>query len=142
MTPIHYVCRHCLAVNRVSASRLLEAPTCGKCHQPLVVAEPVNLDNANFDKFVGRNELPVVVDFWASWCGPCQMMAPHFSKAAETLKGQVLFAKVDTEAAQAIAARYNIRSIPTLILFKQGQEAKRMSGAMSAQQLVQWLASV
>lgn len=142
MTSVHYVCSHCLAVNRLPSEKLSASPTCGKCHQPLVVTEPVNLGSASFDKFVSRNDLPVVVDFWASWCGPCQMMAPHFAKAAQALKGRVLFAKVDTEAAQDIAARYNIRSIPTLILFKQGQEVQRQAGAMTGQQLVQWLESV
>jgi thioredoxin 2 len=142
MAAVHYVCPHCFAVNRIPAEKLLSAPNCGQCHQPLVTSEPANLSSAHFDKFISRNELPVVVDFWASWCGPCQMMASHFANAAQTLKGQVLFAKVDTEAAQDIAARYHIRSIPTLIVFKEGKELKRVAGAMSSQQLIQWIGNV
>lgn len=141
MTNIHYVCPHCEAVNRFDRQRLTEQPKCGKCHQLLLTGEPVELNNANFDKFISRNDLPVVVDFWASWCQPCQMMAPHFAKAAQALNGQYVFAKVNTEQAQQIAGRYGIRSIPTLIVFKSASEVKRVAGAMSAPQLVQWLTS-
>lgn len=139
MTNIHYVCPHCEAVNRFDAERLNQQPKCGKCHQLLLTGESVELKNDNFDKFISRNDLPVVVDFWASWCQPCQMMAPHFAKAAQTLNGQYVFAKVNTEEAQQIAARYGIRSIPTLMVFESGNEKKRVAGAMSAPQLVQWL---
>lgn len=139
MTNIHYVCPHCQAVNRFDAERLNQQPKCGKCHQLLLTGEPVELNNDSFDKFIRRNDLPVVVDFWASWCQPCQMMAPHFVKAAQTLNGQYVFAKVNTEEAQQIAARYGIRSIPTLMVFKSGTEKKRVAGAMSALQLVEWV---
>ncbi|MFO1373964.1 MAG: thioredoxin TrxC [Agitococcus sp.] len=130
---------HCEAVNRFDKQRLNQQPKCGKCHQLLLTGEPVELKNDNFDKFISRNDLPVVVDFWASWCQPCQMMAPHFAKAAQALNGQYVFAKVNTEEAQQIAARYGIRSIPTLMVFESGNEKKRVAGAMSALQLVQWL---
>jgi thioredoxin 2 len=139
MTNIHYVCPHCQAVNRFDAERLNQQPKCGKCHQLLLTGEPVELNNDSFDKFIRRNDLPVVVDFWASWCQPCQMMAPHFAKAAQTLNGQYVFAKVNTEEAQQIAARYGIRSIPTLMVFESGNEKKRVAGAMSALQLVEWV---
>lgn len=139
MTNIHYVCPHCEAVNRFDVARLNQQPKCGKCHQLLLTGEPVELNNHNFDKFISRNDLPVVVDFWASWCQPCQMMAPHFAKAAQALNGQYVFAKVNTEEAQQIAARYGIRSIPTLMVFESGNEKKRVAGAMSALQLVEWV---
>ena len=139
MTNIHYVCPHCEAINRFDKQRLNQQPKCGKCHQLLLIGEPVELKNDNFDKFISRNDLPVVVDFWASWCQPCQMMAPHFAKAAQALNGQYVFAKVNTEEAQQRAARYGIRSIPTLMVFESGNEKKRVAGAMSALQLVQWL---
>ena len=130
---------HCEAVNRFDKQRLNQQPKCGKCHQLLLTGEPVELKNDNFDKFISRNDLPVVVDFWASWCQPCQMMAPHFAKAAQALNGQYVFAKVNTEEAQQIAARYGIRSIPTLMVFESGNEKKRVAGAMSVTQLVEWV---
>jgi thioredoxin 2 len=123
-------CAQCLTLNRVPAGRLGEDPKCGKCGAPL-------LDG----KLVGRSDLPLVVDFWAEWCGPCKMMAPAFEQAAAELKTRLRFAKLDTEQAQGIAARYGIRSIPTLILFKRGQEAARTAGAMDARRIRAWLES-
>jgi thioredoxin 2 len=108
----------------------------------LLLDHPVALDDTTFPAFVARSDLPVVVDFWAAWCGPCKMMAPQFEAAAKTAKGRALFAKVDTDAAQRVAAQFSIRSIPTLIAFKNGQEIARQSGAMSQAQILQWLTSL
>ena len=138
--PLHVPCPHCGAVNRVPASRLAEAPSCGKCKSPLLPAEPVELDEPSFDRQIA-GDLPVVVDFWAGWCGPCRMMAPHFARAAQMLAPDIRFAKLDTERAQAVAARYGIRSIPTLIVFRDGREVARQSGAMDANGLVRWVRS-
>ena len=136
---LHLVCPHCHAINRVPQARLPQGPNCGQCHQPLFTGHPMELTGANFNKHISRNDIPVVVDFWAPWCGPCKMMAPQFIQAASLLEPQVRFVKVDTEAEQALGARYNIRSIPTLALFKGGREVARQAGALGAQDIVRWV---
>ncbi|MFN2332347.1 MAG: thioredoxin TrxC [Halomonas sp.] len=132
-------CPHCGAINRVSQRRLNDAPKCGKCKQALFTGEPVALTSDNFRALVERSELPVVVDFWAAWCGPCKMMAPIFAEAARELEPSLRFAKLDTEAEQALAGRFGIRSIPTLIVFKNGREVARQPGVLQGSQLRQWL---
>ncbi|ABC34187.1 thioredoxin TrxC [Burkholderia thailandensis] len=139
---MHIVCSHCFAINRLDADRLGEHPLCGTCGSPLLTGEPANLDERHFATFVGRNDLPVVVDFWANWCGPCHAMTPQFAAAAKLLTGSVMFAKVETDHAQRISAQYQIRSIPTVILFLNGVESSRRTGAMSSQQITQWVRSV
>ena len=135
---VHVVCPACAAVNRVAAGRLGDGPRCGTCKQALFTGHPVELDEASFQRQVGRSDIPVVVDFWAPWCAPCRMMAPAFEQAAAQLEPRVRLAKLNTEQAPSLAAQYNIRSIPTLAIFDHGREVKRQAGAMQQAQLVQW----
>jgi len=137
---VQVACPACLAPNRVPAARMAEDPKCGKCGAALLDGAPAELGEDQFEAFVQRTELPVLVDFWAPWCGPCRAMAPHFERAARELKDSVRLVKVNTEEAPQLAARYNIRSIPTLILFRSGVEQKRMSGALDAGALAKWAA--
>jgi thioredoxin 2 len=137
---MNLVCPTCAATNRVPDARLHEQPVCGRCGAKLMEPKPANLTDATLPAFVAHTELPVLVDFWAEWCGPCKMMAPHFANAATQLV-DVRFAKLDTDASPQASATYAIRSIPTLILFRGGQEVARQSGAMSAGDLVRWVQS-
>jgi thioredoxin 2 len=140
MEKLLLACPKCGTANRVPAERLAEDPKCGKCGAQILEGKPVELDEARFESFLARNSLPVLVDFWAEWCGPCHAMAPAFERAAGELKTRVRFAKLDTERAQGVAARFGIRSIPTMILFRDGREAARVSGAMDARSISAWLA--
>lgn len=136
---LHVVCAHCGSTNRMPRERLSQGPKCGKCSRPLFDGKPFALTTAAFDRQLENSELPLVVDFWASWCAPCRMMAPEFEKAAASLEPAVRFAKVDTEAEQALAARYQIRGIPTMIVFRGGREVARQSGAMPAARIEEFV---
>lgn len=136
---IHLVCPNCDTVIRIPAARYNENPKCGKCHRALFTAHSVELTGANFQRHLGRNDIPVLVDFWAPWCGPCKTMAPQFELAAAQLEPRVRLAKVNTEKEQSLGAQYSIRSIPTLALFLQGRELARKAGAMSAANIVHWV---
>jgi thioredoxin 2 len=137
--PLHIVCPHCSATNRVPPERTGDKPKCGKCHKPLFDGHPVELDETGFERHIAANDVPVVVDFWAPWCGPCLMMAPEYEKAATMLEPNARFVKVNTEEAQGLAQRFNIRSIPTMALFRGGREIARQSGAMGAAAIADWV---
>jgi len=133
------VCPHCESINRVPTSRLGDQPTCGKCKRSLFDGHPVALTDQTFDRHLSRGELPLVVDFWAPWCGPCKMMAPAYEQAAAHIEPRARLAKVDTEANPQLAQRYGIRSIPTLAVFKGSRQVASQAGAMGLGQLVQWI---
>jgi thioredoxin 2 len=136
---IHIVCPHCQGINRIPTARLSDNPKCGKCKQSLFQGKPLEVDEAAFQRQISRSDVPLLVDFWAEWCGPCKMMAPMFAQAAIELEPQVRLLKVDTEKNQTLAAQFDIRSIPTIAIFKGGKEVARQAGAMQAQQLIQWV---
>ncbi len=135
------ICPACTTANRVPSARLGERPSCGKCGQPLFQARPVAVDATGFDRLLRVGTIPILVDFWAEWCGPCRMMAPQFEAAAAALEPRVRLVKVDIDAVPAIAARYGIRSVPTLALFARGAEVARRAGLIDRAALVGWAQS-
>jgi len=139
---LHIVCPHCHSINRVLSQKIDGGPTCGRCHRSLFFGEPIELTTATFSRHLERNEIPLLVDFWAPWCGPCRMMAPHFQEAARLLEPHIRLAKVNTESEPNLAAQFSIRSIPTMVLFYNAHEFARQSGAMGSDDIVRWTSSI
>ncbi len=137
----HIICPTCLATNRVPDNRLTDNPNCGKCHDDLFSNKAIEVDSKTFNKISRKSSLPVIIDFWAPWCGPCKSFTPTYNQAAKQLKSEYILIKVNTEQEQQLSGQLGIRSIPTLMVFKNGKESNRMSGAMQLPQLIQWIRS-
>ena len=136
---LHLVCPHCGKTNRIPSTRLAEAPKCGECHQGLFTGKPIELTTDSFRRHISHSDIPVLVDFWAPWCGPCQMMAPQYAAAATELEPAVRLVKVNTDAETTLANEFSIRSIPTLALFKGGREVARQAGALGKSDIIRWV---
>ncbi len=138
---IHIVCPYCNGTNRVASENITKEVKCGRCKENIFDTRPIELTTENIAQHLEKNDIPVIIDFWAPWCGPCKIMGPNFEQAAQGFRTKVRFAKVNTEAQQSLGGHFNIRSIPTLILFKKGKEVDRVSGALDASALHNWINS-